>query len=473
MKALERLFERIAQRVTINLREFGFDVHPYAEQLVPFEKLSNFYGFYGVSSQHPLDFKFLHSNLAGSYFLGKCRTTNSIVYKSDIRGDELKKKGEVFKAQGFQIPLTRDEGIRIEDSFLVKTLVHNHSHDPEHPERFPICNTIACRYCNIHGSPMDGSFLEPFATIDLTTMNDCIVGAFSYIQAGEVHHLRIAPGTIWVKSPGNFNFLYQYPKDSLRRYVQFASGFPAEGLLMEFVHERKEDFQRVYATVNVDIGIPVPKNTSVDRYAVIKPETCISENVLVAQRAFLENSRLGKGANAQENCYIINSNLAGYDVTAHGAKVVEVDMGEMVFVGFNSFLRGRPDARLAIGRDSIIMPHTIIDSDRPLHIPDGSLVWGLVTGPEDLAKNSISLEELRGIEGGFSRGSMFFEGSGFDFVDAFCTRIQHILAANGAFYDGNSGRGHAQKNQNISFNTIQPYSEGALKGMFPTIDILP
>ena len=242
---------------------------------------------------------------------------------------------------------------------------------------------------------------------------------------------------------------------------------------MDFVHERKEDFQRVFATVNVDIGIPVPKNTSVDRYAVIKPETCISENVLVAQRAFLENSRLGKGANAQENCYIINSILSGYDVTAHGAKVVEVDMGEMVFVGFNSFLRGRPDARLAIGRDSIIMPHTIIDSDQPLHIPAGSLVWGLITGSGDLARNSISLEELRGIEGGFSRGSMYFEGSGFDFVDAFCARIQHILAANGAFYDGNSGRGHAQKNQNISFNTIQPYSEGNRRGMFPTIAISP
>ena len=473
MKALERLFERIVQRLTIHLREFGFDVHPYVKHLVPFEKLSNFYGFYGVSSQHPLDFKFRHSNLAGSYFLGKCRTTNSIVYKSDIRGDELKKKGEVFQSQGFRIPLTRDEGIRIEDSFLIKTLVHNHSHDPEHPERFPICNTIACRYCNIHGSPMDGSFLEPFATVDLTTVNDCIVGAFSYIQAEELNHLQIAPGTIWVKSPGRFNFLYQYPKDSLKRYVQFAPGFPAEGLLMDFVRERKEDFQRLFATVNVDVGIPVPKNTSVDRYAVIKPETCISENVLVAQRAFLENSRLGKGSNAQENCYIINSSLDGNNVTAHGAKVVEVDMGEMVFVGFNSFLCGRPDARLAIGRESIIMPHTIIDSDKPFHIPAGSLVWGLITGPDDLVKNSIPLEKLCGIEGGFSRGRMFFEGSGSDFVDAFRIRIQHILAANGAFYDGSSGRGHAQKNRNISFNTIQPYSEGSLKGMFPTIDILP
>ncbi len=473
MKVLEQLFERIAQRVNINLREFAFDVHPHVDHLVSFEKLAGFYGFYGVTSQHPLDFKFLHSNLAGSYFLGKCRVTNSIVYKSDIRGDELKKKGEVFSAQNFRIPLTRNEGIRIEDSFLIKTLVHNYSHDPETPERFAISNTIACRYSNIHGSPMDGSFLEPFATVDLTTMNDCIIGAYSYVQAGEVNHLRIDPGTIWVRSPGLFNFFYQYPGDKLQRYIHFEAGSPAGGLFMDFVHERKEEFQRVFATVNPTAVIPVPDSASVDRYAVIKPATHISDNVLVAQRSFLQNSRLGKGANAQENCYIVNSNLAGNDVTAHGAKVVEVDMEETVFVGFNSFLRGRPDGRLVIGRGSIIMPHTIIDSDQPLHVPAGSLVWGLVTGPADLAGNSILLEELCEVEGGFSRGGLFFEGSGSAFVDAFCNRIQHILEANGAFYDGVSRKGHAQRNRNISFNTIQPYSRGGLKGMFPTIIIQP
>jgi hypothetical protein len=32
-------------------------------------------------------------------------------------------------------------------------------------------------------------------------------------------------------------------------------------------------------------------------------------------------------------------------------------------------------------------------------------------------------------------------------------------------------KGHAQKNQNLSFNTIQPYPEGALEGLYPTIII--
>ena len=70
---------------------------------------------------------------------------------------------------------------------------------------------------------------------------------------------------------------------------------------------------------------------------------------------------------------------------------------------------------------------------------------------------------------------MFFEGSGSDFVSAFQGRIHHILEANGAFYNSsdNSGQGHAQKNQNMSFNTIQPYPRGEQEGLFPTIMIQP
>jgi hypothetical protein len=58
-------------------------------------------------------------------------------------------------------------------------------------------------------------------------------------------------------------------------------------------------------------------------------------------------------------------------------------------------------------------------------------------------------------------------------VKAFRDRIHHILEANGAFYDGSNHKGHAQKNQNISFNTIQPYPEGEFKGLYPTIVIRP
>jgi len=473
MKELQKLFDRIAQRVNINLRELEFDVTPYIKGLISLEKMVKFYAFYGVTPHHPLNFVFRHCNLAGSYFLGRCRTANSILYKSDIRGDELKKQGTVVHYKNFDIPISKDEAIEIEDSFLIKTLVHNYSHDPETLELFFITNTISTHYANIHGSPTDGSFLGPFATVDLTTMNDCVIGAFSYIQAGEVNHLKIDPGTVWVRVPGVFNFLYRYPREALFPYISFGAGKAPRGALMDFVEERKKDFQLLFDVVNLPSSIKVPQNTSLDRFAVVKPKTHIDENVLVAQRAYLENSWLGKGANAQENCYIINSRLEGNDITAHGAKIIEADLDTTVFVGFNSFLQGRPNSRITIGKECIIMPHTIMDSDEPLSLPPGHIAWGLIQNPADLEKNSIRMTDLSKVENKLSRGDLYFEGSGATFVRAFQERIHHILEANGAFFDGQKNRGHAQRNQNISFNTIQPYPEGDLQGMYPTILIQP
>jgi carbonic anhydrase/acetyltransferase-like protein (isoleucine patch superfamily) len=473
MKELEMLLDRIIQRVNINLRELEFDVNPLVQNLIPPNQMTKFYAFYGITPHHPLSLQFKHSNLAGSYFLGKCRVTNSLLYKSDIRGDELKKEGDLFQHHNFEIPVNRDEEIEIDDSFLIKNLVHNNSHDPETLEKFFIRDTVSTHYANIHGSPIDGSFLGPFSTVDLTTTRDCLIGAFSYIQTGEISHMNIKPGTVWIRYPEEFNFLYRYPVDRLNNYIYFAARTPPQGIFIDFVEDRKEAFQRIFSTVDVGPSVSVPNSASLDRYSVIKPKTHISENVLVAQRAYLQNSWLGKGANAQEQCYIINSRLEGFDITAHGAKIIEANLGKNVFVGFNSFLRGRPDSRLTIGQDSIIMPHTIIDIRKPLTIPDGHIVWGLVTNKKDLEINSMSLKAFSKIDAPLSRGNMTFEGSGLSFVASFKERIRHILEENGAFFDENSHRGHAQKNQNISFNTIQPYPEGDKKGLYPTISIQP
>jgi carbonic anhydrase/acetyltransferase-like protein (isoleucine patch superfamily) len=473
MKELEKLLDRIIQRININLRELDYDVGPFIKNLVPLDQMVKFYAFYGITPHHPLDFVFRHSSLAGSYFLGKIRTRNSILYKSDIRGDELKHRGDVFHYQKFEIPVNRDEGIDIEDSFLVKTLVHNFSHDPETLEKFFINDTVAAHYANIHGSPSDGCFLGPFATVDLTTMRDCIIGAFSYVQAGEIGHLNVGPGTVWVRSPDDFNFLYHHSLPDLDPYINYGPGRPPQGLLIDFVRDRKEDFKRVFDVVKLDTPVMVPPNASLDRYAVIKPKIHISENVLVAERAYLQNAWLGKGANAQENCYIINSRLEGFNVTAHGAKIIEADLGKNIFVGFNSFLRGRARSRLNVGDECIIMPHTIIDIKKPLTIPPGHLVWGMITGSDDLSLNSMTLKDFSKIDGGRIHGNMSFEGRGARFVSAFRERIHHILEANGAFFNGRDRRGHAQKNQNISFNTIQPYTDGEFEGLFPTIIIQP
>ena len=473
MRELEKLYDRIIQRVNINLRERDFDVNPFVYNLIPTQQMTKFYAFYGISPNHPLNLVFKHTNLSGSYFLGKVRVTNSLLYKSDIRGDELKKNGDLFQYQEFNIPVDQDEEITIDDCFLIKTLVHNFSHDPETLETFFIRDTVSTHYANIHGSPLDGCYLGPFSTVDLTTMRDCVIGAYSYVQAGEISHLSIEPGTVWVRKPGDFNFMYRHPINQLNNYIYFASGSPPQGVFMDFVEDRKEAFQRVFNVVNIEHPVKVPPSASLDRFAVIKPKTQIGDNVLVAQRAFLQNSSLGRGANAQENCYIINSKLMGNNVTAHGAKIIEADLATNVFVGFNSFLRGRPNARLSIGQDSIIMPHTIIDAHNALTIPPGHLVWGLINEAKDLETNIMSLKAFSKIDTRICKGSMLFEGSGGSFVSLFQERIHHILEANGAFYDGNLNRGHAQRNQNISFNTIQPYPKGDKEGLYPTIIIQP
>ncbi len=474
MNELHKLNNRIVQRVNINLRELNFDVRPYVENLIDPEQMNKFYAFYGITADHPLNLVFKHSGLAGSYFLGKCKVSNSLLYKTDIRGDELKREGATFTFQEDEIPLTNDEVIDIENSVLVKTLVHNFSHDPETPEKFFIHDTLAMSYANIHGAPTEGSFIGPFGTVDLTTVRDSVIGAYSYIQAGEISHMEIAPGTIWVNSPGNFNFYYKYEPDLLERYVKFEKGNEPRGMIFNFIEERQDAFQRVFDVVNLEAMDSIPDSASLDRYAVFLPNTTIGENVLVSQRAYLENSSLGKGANAQENCFIINSRLAGFNVTAHGAKIIEADLDEDVFVGFNSFLKGTPDSRISIGKGCAVMPHTIIDINEPLEIPAGHLVWGLIRNKEDLKVNSVNMDELKKKKTSFTQGRLHFEGDGEMFVKAFAERIHHILDVNGAFFDeqGNNA-GHAQRNQNLSLNTIQPFQFGDLEGMYPNIIIQP
>jgi carbonic anhydrase/acetyltransferase-like protein (isoleucine patch superfamily) len=473
MKHLEKLVDRIIDRVNINLRRHpSMDVGPYVRELIPMGQFVRFYAFYGLTLHHPLHFHFNHSSLAGSYFLGKCHIDHSILYKSDIRGDELKCKGDILKCGDIEIPLHDDEIIRIKDSYLIKNLVHNNSHDPETPEEFLIQNTASMHYANIHGSQVEGAFMGPFSTVDLTTVRSCGIGTYAYVQTGELSHQRVDDGQIWIRSEDAFSFQYLFNPEDLRQYIRLEPGKNPEGLFMDFVEERKADFESSFDVVQLKHPIPVPHGASLSRYAIVKGDTHISENVLVAQRAYLEDAWLGKGSNAQENCYIIKSYLEGCNITAHGGKIIHARLGEKVFVGFNGFLRGTPECPLTIGKGCIIMPHTIIDLKEPLDIPPDHLVWGYIRNKRSLERHSMPLEKLAKSEGGeIAQGAMIFQGSGSIFVEAFQHRIEHILEANGAYFDGHKNRGHAQKVHHISFNIIQPYPAGTLKGLYPTIDI--
>jgi carbonic anhydrase/acetyltransferase-like protein (isoleucine patch superfamily) len=476
MNQLEKLFDRIIGKVNISLKEFNFDAAQYLKYLqdyIPLRQLIKFYAFYGVTGRHPFNFRFSRSNLSGSYFLGNCEVDSSILYKSDIRGDELKSKGDTINYHNVDLTLDIDEKIRIQDSILVKTLVHNCSNDPANPELFLIKNAASAPYANIHGSSLEGCFLGPLATADLTRLHGCILGTYAYVQAGELWKQQIDPGRIWIRSNDNFEFSYRFPPNILDRYIHFKIGRQPSGIFIDFIRKRKEQFQRIFDAVHLKAPAMVPKSASLSRYAAVRPSTHIGENVLVAQRAYLENSFLGNGANAQENCYIINSRLEGNNVTAHGAKLVHTRLAKNVFVGFNAFLRGATDCPLEIGRASIVMPHTVIDLRQPVTIPADHLVWGHIQKPNDLKYHTLSLKKLAAVRRQKTIKTMKFRGNGAAFVQSFRRRIQHILEANGAFFDGKKNRGHAQQVQNISFNIIQPYLMGPKKGLFPTLDIQP
>ncbi len=473
MNQLEALTEHIIDRININLREPPFDVGPYIRGLIDPDQFVRFYAFFGLTPHHPLYFQFRQCGLAGSYFLGKCMVDNAILYKSDIRGDELKQKGDVLHHQGLQIPLHDDEVIHIKDSYLVKTLVHNYSHDPESPEEFFIQNTLSLHYANIHGSPVEGSFIGAFSTVDLTTLHDCVIEPFAYVQVGELGHARVRAGQIWIHADEAFDFSYQLPADILSRYVHLEPGTNPSGIFMDFVEYRQPYFQQAFNLVRSTASIPVPYGASLSHYAVVRGQTRIGENVLVAQRAYLQDAWLGKGSNAQENCYIINSRLEGDNVTAHGGKIIHARLAPKVFVGFNSFLQGTPKCPLTVGEGCIIMPHTIIDLEEAMEIPPRHLVWGFIRHREDLKEHSFPLEALARVDREVKVGNMRFQGKGAAFVEAFQHRIEHILEANGAYFDGTHGLGHAQKGQMISFNTIQPYPDGDLKGLYPTMEIRP
>lgn len=473
MEQLENLIDRIIKRININLRGRDIDVGAFARRVIPLEQFAKFYAFYGLSLHHPVHFHFEHSSIAGSYFLGKCFVDHSVLYKSDVRGDELKTAGQVFKHHKVSIPLHNDEVIRIRDSFLIKNLVHSNSHDIERPEEFRIQNTVSMHYANIHGSPVEGCFLGPFATVDLTSLHDCIVGKFAYIQTGKLAQTTIDPGVVRIEANGVFDFEYRFPKEVLDRYVAFEAGSEPGGVIPEFMEARKKDFEDVFEAVHFRNNLTVPPTTAVSRYAVVKGDIHLDENVLVAQRAYVEGSWLGPRSNVQENCYIVHSRLEGSNVTAHGGKVIHADLGENIFVGFNSFLQGNRDCKLKIGRESIVMPHTIVDLEESLDIPPRHLIWGCIKNKEDLGRHSISLDRLCEIDGNIEIGDMRFKGSGSQFFAAFRRRIQSILEANGAFFDGEGRCGHAQKGRDIAFNIIQPYAQGNRRGIYPTIDIRP
>ena len=119
------------------------------------------------------------------------------------------------------------------------------------------------------------------------------------------------------------------------------------------------------------------------------------------------------------------------------------------------------------------MPHTIIDAKMQIVIPEDHLIWGFIQSMDDVKNNTIALDDLAEVRETLKVGDMTFSGLGSVFIESFKNRLHQILLLNGAFYNDGENRGHAQDDQNISFNLIQPYRTGDLEGLYPSIRIKP
>ena len=473
MKHLEQLLKHIEMRCRIAspiIKEtFWQNLHDHT----PLEKLASIPALYAFTGDHPVGLHVKHSCISGSFLLGNVNISRSIVYKSDIRGDEFKKAGDAVTIFDDAVMLHEDEAAKIRDSILLNVLVHNHSHDPTLLEDFSIKNSAAYEHANIHGSPINGVVMMPFSTIDLTSATHSIIGAYSYVQTGELRDTIVDSGAIIIRFNDDFNFYYLFPYHVVEKYLGKPENFYQNGVFSNFVKEKEAELEDIIINGGRMRLESVPSSSHVSYYSYIHGENTIGENVFVSQNAYLDNAYLGKGANVQENCFIVNSTLKGFNATAHGAKIINAEIGTNCFSGFNSFIRGSEKGKITTGSGCIIMPHTIIDAVEPIEIPDRSIVWGFIEKQADLSETSITVDELRK-NGEFGKNrNVEFEGDGYLFSETLENRVKHILESNGAFYDGKKNMGHAQLSRDMAASRLNAYPSGPNKGLFPNILIDP
>lgn len=454
----EAVLRRIKGRAAgLNEQDLG-DVYPPAEadQALP--------AYLGQSPARPLKLRVHSSSLDGSYLFGNCRIDGSMLVQCDLRGDELKQAAD-------SSPATVDEEMRIKNSLLIQTLVHSCSHDLGSLEQMGIRNTVALPHANIHGASLSGCLLGPMSTVDMTGLYDCVVGAFSYVQGPSLADQVFEPGRVWVCSEeGGFEFDFRHDPDQLHPYFDPIPAGAPTGRIMDLIHEMDRAQSDTFAACGPTTCDPSGASF-VSPLAVMRGDVRLDDNVLVAQRSYVRDARLGSGANVQENCCVINARLDGLDVTAHGGKIIGAHLGRKVFVGFNSLVRGGAGRELRLGQGCVVMPHTIIDAREPLEIEAGRLVWGLIRDQADLRENSMLLSDLAKVRGLLEIGGLHFTGNGQAFVSAFEHRIQHILEANGAFYDGERGWGHAQEHTAETLKMVTPDDDLHHGRKWPDLDI--
>ncbi len=472
MKNLNTLIHKITRKINITLTEHHCVVEPDALIGPELDNLVATFATCEMEVASRLNINVADSSICGSYLQGRCQVERSVVHLSEIRGDALKKKGDPLLADS-SVYTEQDEMITISDSYLNKVLIHHCSHNPETPEEFFIRNTLAADYSTINGSTVEGAWLNFFSTLDKTIVRSSVIGYFCYINTGELLHHRVENGTVWYETEA-FRFLYTYPEEALKPYVSCDSDHSCSGVLAgltETLQKTRNAFpKRLYERETAH-----PFTETINRFAVIDDRCDVTEEVAIRQRVYLENVQIGPGSVLMENSCVQSSTLKGAVLISHGCHIKHTDMEAQVFTGINCFLNGRKNANITIGTGALILPHTIIDPVASIHIPEHTIIWGLIRTPEDLEINAIPIHRLLSNGNDFQTiisGRMTFEGNGEAFVN-------HLLQEMDSIFNDRKPSDQKEKMQpvqsycNTTIHILQPYANGPNKGMYPTIRMKP
>ncbi|MBW2487422.1 MAG: hypothetical protein JRE72_08375 [Deltaproteobacteria bacterium] len=70
---------------------------------------------------------------------------------------------------------------------------------------------------------------------------------------------QVGNGRIWIKNSDVFEFTYRHAPKTLDRYINFKIGRQPSGIFIDFIRTYKEEFQRIFNSVNLKTPAMVPK----------------------------------------------------------------------------------------------------------------------------------------------------------------------------------------------------------------------
>ncbi len=327
----------------------------------------------------------------------------------------------------------RDDETGYAGIHLTNTIMGDHSmvhcHAPSKTDlAVRITNSKADKGALYHGIVGDNVNLGAFGVIDLANATNVTVGCRGYIWQKDISDITLNDGDVLIKfddfefqhtiAGGDLNILDQYNEKQL---------------------ELREKYHSVLHEENTCTYLETGDDCHADDYACLEGEIGVGQNANITPNAVVINSKLGFGSNAQENTILINTTFGDRVIGAHGATVLNGNVGDSSLMMFNVYSNNA-----SYGAQTVLCANSIHDfsgSDEQVELEGGRLYFGYATNKEEAVQNSATFDQIKSMPG----GQAFFDG--------LVNRMNNsILKGNGADYVPGDEPGLAQKyNDRIEF----------------------